>query len=103
MRKLARISKPEPEPEPEEPDEEDEEVLLAEDPTYSEWTPTPLLYDISDSCFILGRISKAKLYRLIQLRKIHPIKLGTRSMFTMEELERFVSEQASEGATSEAE
>lgn len=56
----------------------------------------PLLYNVSDACFILGNISKQMLYRLIHLQRIHPVKIGTRSLFTMEELERYVREQQAE-------
>lgn len=82
-RRLARRTTPEPE-EPEEP-AEDEEVE-------PEWHPTPLLYNVPDSCFILGKISKQMLYRQIHEKRIHPVKIGTRSLFTMPELERFVAE-----------
>ena len=56
----------------------------------------PLLYNVSDACFILGNISKQMLYRLIHLHRIHPVKIGTRSLFTMEELQRYVREQQAE-------
>ena len=55
-----------------------------------------MLYDVGDTCFILGKISKQMLYRLIALNQIHPVKVGTRSMFTMEEMERFVTEREKE-------
>jgi hypothetical protein len=53
--------------------------------------PTPLLYNVTDTCYILGKISKQMLYRLINSDQLHPKKVGTRCMFTMEELERYVS------------
>lgn len=55
------------------------------------WRPEPLLYNVEQACILLGGISKQMLYRLINLDQIHPKKIGTRSMFTMEELERYVS------------
>jgi hypothetical protein len=58
--------------------------------------PTPLLYNVADACFILGKISKQMLYRLIHLKLIFPVKIGTRSLFTMEELQRFVDERVQE-------
>ena len=85
-RKLARKITPEPEP-------EDEEA-----PTEEEWKPTPLLYNVADACFILGKISKQMLYRLIHLGQIEPVKIGTRSLFTMEELQRFVEARVQERA-----
>ena len=39
---------------------------------------------------MLGGISKAMVYRYVQHGELHPIKLGARTMFTREELERFV-------------
>jgi len=88
-RKLARGSEPEPEPEldPEEPDEEVEEVYVPIGTTVE-----PLLYNVDDACFMLGKISKPMLFRLITKKKITPIKLGSRSMFTKAELERYIRE-----------
>lgn len=81
-RKLVRrVPKPESEPQPEQPEET---------------RPQPLLYNVADACFILGNISKQMLYRLIHLDRIHPVKIGTRSLFTMEELERYVHQQQAE-------
>jgi Helix-turn-helix domain len=68
-----------------------------------EWRPTPLLYNVADACFILGKISKQMLYRLIGLHEITPVKIGTRSLFTMPELQRFVDtreQEASQAAAS---
>ena len=62
-----------------------------------ETRPEPLLYNVPDACFILGNISKQSLYRLINLNLVHPVKIGTRSLFTKEELERFVRD-AEQGA-----
>lgn len=85
VRRLVRKSAPEPEPE-EEATQEDE------------WKqPTPLLYNVTDSCFILGKISKGTMYRLIQTNVLHPVKIGSRSLFTLEELERFVEERSQVG------
>jgi hypothetical protein len=47
---------------------------------------------VADTCFILGKISKQKLYRMINAQELHPVHLGTRSLFTRVELERFVDE-----------
>jgi excisionase family DNA binding protein len=80
-RKLARRTIPEPEPEPEK---------------VEELRPEPLLYNVADACYLLGNISKQMLYRLIHLKRIHPVKIGTRSLFTIEELQRFVGEQQNE-------
>jgi hypothetical protein len=73
------------EPEVEAEAEEEEESQL------EEWNPTPLLYNVTDACVILGKISKGMLYRYINSHEIEPLKLGTRSVFTMKELERFVT------------
>ena len=87
VRKLQN-SEPEPEASNNEPEDEQPEVM--------EWKPTPLLYDVTDACFILGKISKQMLYRLIHIHQIRPVKIGTRSLFTMEELDRFVQERVQE-------
>jgi excisionase family DNA binding protein len=52
----------------------------------------PLLYDVDQACRILGGISKPMVYRLVQTGELRPVKVGSRSMFTMEELQRFVRE-----------
>lgn len=70
----------------------------SEEAKEQEWKPTPLLYNVADACFILGKISKQMLYRLIHLKQIQPVKIGTRSLFTMAELERFVEERVRESA-----
>jgi excisionase family DNA binding protein len=88
-RKLARKAVPDVNPNIQEPEEE-------EAPAEGEWKPTPLLYNVGDACFILGKISKQMLYRLIHEGQITPVKIGTRSLFTMEKLERFVSERIQE-------
>lgn len=51
-----------------------------------------ILYDVNAAAKILGGISKAMVYRYVQNKELHPIKLGARTMFTREELERFVKE-----------
>lgn len=56
--------------------------------------PTPNerhLYDVADACHILGKISKQMLYRQIHLGQITPLKIGTRSVFDIEEIERFIN------------
>lgn len=55
--------------------------------------PEPLLYDAEAAARILGGISVSTLYRFVQRDQLHPVKLGYRSMFTLEELQRFVREQ----------
>jgi Helix-turn-helix domain len=84
--------------EPEEAVEEEAVEEAEEETTVEEWRPTPLLYNVTDACFILGNISKQMLYRLIHLGLIEPVKIGTRSLFTMEELQRFVDERVQERA-----
>jgi hypothetical protein len=56
--------------------------------------PLPLLYNAADACFMLGKISEGLLWKLVQDDKLHPIKVGRRSLFTRGELERFVRERA---------
>jgi predicted transcriptional regulator len=70
-RKLARSKDPDPEP------QAPEEV-------------PPLLYSAEDAGRMLGGISKAMVYRYVQNKELHPIKVGSRTMFTLEELQRFV-------------
>ena len=83
-----RPKKQKPEPEPEDTSEQEK--------TDSEWMPQPLLYNMADACFMLGKISKQMMYRLIKIKQIFPVKIGTRSVFTLEELERFVAERVQE-------
>lgn len=59
-----------------------------------EETP-PLLYNADDAARILGGVSKALVYRYVQYGELHPVKLGSRTLFTMAELERFVREHQS--------
>jgi len=73
-RKLVR-SEEEPEPEP-----EDE----------------PLLYDAVAAGKILGGISRSMVYRYVQFGQLHPVKLGARSLFSREELQRFVRDRQAE-------
>jgi excisionase family DNA binding protein len=47
------------------------------------------LYTIKETADLL-RISKATLFRLMAEGKITPLKLGKRSLFTEEELTRFI-------------
>ena len=54
---------------------------------------TPLLYSADDAARMLGGISKAMVYRYVQRGELHPTKLGARTLFSREELERFVREQ----------
>jgi excisionase family DNA binding protein len=54
----------------------------------------PLLYSADDAARMLGGISKAMIYRYVQSGELHPIKLGARTLFAREELERFVKAQA---------
>jgi hypothetical protein len=82
--------------EPGEDPETEAEAEVDAEATPAEWRPTPLLYNVADACFILGKISKQMLYRLIHLKQVHPVKIGTRSLFTMAELERFVEEKIRE-------
>ena len=77
-RRLVRSQKPLPEPEPEPA------------PVDS----GPLLYSAEDAGRMLGGISKAMVYRYVQYGELHPVKLGSRTMFTRDELERFVKELA---------
>jgi hypothetical protein len=56
----------------------------------------PLLFNVVQTCRLLGGISKQTLYRKINLDEIHPVKVGKLSMFTMAELERFVKERQRE-------
>lgn len=55
--------------------------------------PEPLLYDAEAAAKILGGISLAMVYRYVQYGELRPVKLGSRSLFTMDELKRFVRER----------
>jgi hypothetical protein len=56
----------------------------------------PLLFNVVQTCGLLGRISRQKLYRLIHDGQIYPVKIGIRTYFTMDELQRFVKEHQQE-------
>lgn len=60
------------------------------DETMEEAEPAPLLYDAVAAAKILGGISTAMVYRYVQYKELHPVKMGSRTLFTMEELQRFV-------------
>jgi hypothetical protein len=59
--------------------------------------PEPILYDAVVAAKILGGISKAMVYRYVQYGQLKPVKLGSRTLFTMEELQRFVQERQKAG------
>jgi excisionase family DNA binding protein len=69
---------------------------LAEEEVLEE-EPEPLLYDADAAAKILGGISKAMVYRYVQHGELHPVKLGSRTLFTMEELQRFVRDRQKAG------
>jgi excisionase family DNA binding protein len=52
--------------------------------------PEPLLYSAEQAAKILGGLSVAMIYRYVEQKKLRPVKVGRRTMFTREELERFV-------------
>lgn len=55
--------------------------------------PEPLLFNAETAARILGGVSVAMVYRYVQYKELHPVKLGSRTLFTMEELQRFVRER----------
>jgi Helix-turn-helix domain len=59
--------------------------------------PEPLLYDADAAARMLGGISKAMVYRYVQHKELFPVKLGTRTLFTMAELQRFIRERQQTG------
>jgi predicted DNA-binding transcriptional regulator AlpA len=77
-RRLVRAEEPE---EPEEPDREE---------------PEPLLYSAEAAARMLGGISVSMIYRYVQTKELHPVRLGSRSLFTMKELQRFIKEKQRE-------
>jgi excisionase family DNA binding protein len=66
-------------------------------PRLEEEEPEPLLYDADAAAKILGGISKAMVYRYVQHGELNPVKLGSRTLFTMEELQRFVRDRQKAG------
>jgi excisionase family DNA binding protein len=50
---------------------------------------TPLLHSIQDSIRILG-IGRSSLYNLITDGKIHPVKIGRRTLIPNHEIRRYV-------------
>jgi excisionase family DNA binding protein len=49
------------------------------------------LYSVKDTLKILN-ISRTNLYALVKLGKITPVKLGKRTLFNEEELNRFIED-----------
>jgi len=64
-------------------------------PYDDEEDPEPLLYSAEAAAKVLGGISVGLLQRLVTQGKLHPIKLGRRTMFSIEDLQRFVREETS--------
>ena len=58
---------------------------------------TQLLYSESEARQVLGGLGRSKLYQLMAEGKITPTKIGRRTFFAGDELERFVSELRSGG------
>jgi excisionase family DNA binding protein len=52
-------------------------------------SPHRLLYDIAEARQILGGIGRSSIYKLIQAGKLKSVKVGSRTMLTGDELERF--------------
>ena len=52
---------------------------------------TQLLYNEGETRQVLGGIGRSKLYQLVAEGRIEPTKIGRRTFFAAEELERFVS------------
>jgi len=66
-------------------------LVRAEEPEEPEPQPEePLLYNADAAARLLGGISTSMVYRLVQTKQLRPVKLGHRTMFTKEELQRFV-------------
>jgi len=45
-------------------------------------------YSVPETCYTLG-ISRSQLYKLVSVGDIRPIKIGSRTLFTDREIERF--------------
>lgn len=45
-------------------------------------------YSVTETCFTLG-ISRSQLYKLVSVGDIRPVKIGSRTLFTDREIERF--------------
>lgn len=57
---------------------------------------TPMLYTLAEATAIL-RISRWTLHRLIQERRLHTIKIGTRRLVPPEAIRDFITKSAAEG------
>ncbi len=53
-------------------------------------TMTQLLYSIAETTEVLGGMSRSTLYEKIATGEIRPVKVGRRTYFTHDELERYV-------------
>jgi len=45
-------------------------------------------YSVPETCYTLG-ISRSQLYKLVAVGDIRPVKIGSRTLFTGREIERF--------------
>lgn len=53
-------------------------------------SPKPYLYDIEAARKALGGVGRTWLYEQIREGNLKPVKLGTRTMFAVEDVERLV-------------
>tara|TARA_R110000868_G_scaffold70726_4_gene207610 strand:- start:1825 stop:2067 length:243 start_codon:yes stop_codon:yes gene_type:complete len=58
-------------------------------------TVSPLAYDITTAATVLG-IGVTKLWGLIREGEIRPVRLGKRTLITVREIERVLSQDASD-------
>lgn len=59
---------------------------------------TRLLNDVDESREVLGGMSRSVLYAEIKAGRIQPVKVGRRTYFTSDELQRYVASLAEDAA-----
>lgn len=59
------------------------EALLEHASGTPETRPFPVLVNIEDACLILGRISRASVYRLIENGRLESVKIAGRRLITL--------------------
>lgn len=59
------------------------EALLEHASAAPDTRPFPVLVNIEDACLILGRISRASVYRLIENGRLESVKIAGRRLITL--------------------
>lgn len=72
-------------------------TAIQKDPTTGGADVAPLFYSRPDACAMLGGIGNTKFYELVKAGRLRIVKLGTRTLVSAAELQRFAAEVVQEG------